>query len=193
MKKILINKNTLRADEIVANLKKQAEYLNRYIATDLVGLGIEMTQETLADLLFNDCQKIQQEYNERVEADIREVRNPVLKKSHLKVTQEAFDEFLGKTSTIKHVQKEDFLSVQNGEILLTPENEKVIRESICYYLTNLEEIRKFEQLQAVCDALNTFFAGRPFGFWNDFFGLENGQFIPRNTLNYSEVVRITKA
>ena len=193
MKKILINKNALQADEVVANLKRQAEYLNSNIAPDLAGLGIEMTPETLADLLFNDCQIIQAKFSKQVEADLREVQNPILRKSHLKVTQEAMEEFLKKTYSIKHVQKEDLLSVQNGAILLTAENEKTLRESFCHYLTDPEEIQKYEQLQAVCDALNVFYAGKPFGFWNDYFGIEEGHFIPKNTLNYSEVVRITKA
>ncbi|MGB4013650.1 MAG: hypothetical protein WBK97_05745 [Bacteroidales bacterium] len=189
MKKILINKRELEANSVVLSLKKQVEYLNENILPELAELGIKFSSKILADLLFNNCQMIQEEYSKQIEEDLKEVKNPILRKSHLSVTQDAMFEFLEKARSIGHVQKKDFLSVKNGQVVLTAENEKMLRESYYYYLTDPEEIQKHEQLQAICDALNAFFVGKPFGYWFDYFELEDGKYIPKDTLNYSEVMR----
>jgi len=192
MKKILINDRASQADDCVSSLRQLANYLSEHIVPELAELGIEVTQEILTDLLSNDCEVIQEKYKKQVEADLLEVRNPVLKKSHMKVTQDAMEGFLWKVHSISYVKREELLSIQGGEVVLTAESEKALRESFCHYLTDPNEIQKHQELQTVCDALNAFFEGKPFGFWNDFFFVEKGRYIPKNTLNYSEVVRITK-
>ena len=100
MKKILINDRASQADDCVSSLRQLANYLSEHIVPELAELGIEVTQEILTDLLSNDCEVIQEKYKKQVEADLLEVRNPVLKKSHMKVTQDAMEGFLWKVHSI---------------------------------------------------------------------------------------------
>lgn len=189
--KILVNKREIQADEVVWNLKNHADYLNRSIAPKMNNLGIDITHEILHDMLTNDCQNIQEIYIKRAERELLEIQDRTLREGYMCVIREAVRKLIVDITKIKHMDKEEFLSVQNGEIVLTAEGEMAVRESFYHYLTDPEEIQKYEQLQAVCDALNVFYSGKPFGLWNDFFGLEDSKFIPKNTLNYSEVVRNT--
>jgi hypothetical protein len=217
--RILIGQNNELLELIKGDIRQFDPAFNKltYAFAEL-GCG-GMTAEVFNDIKSGQERKYVQQYKEALEKELNDTKviNHKLRTNLLQGTDVAAVDFLKAVNEIRSFKAKkrgygrtedqvlslDFISVENGHLVITKQDEEAILETYCrHYLTTDEEkavytsvnviCNGFEELEATCRRFNIPFSlSGSFAYVDQFVSKTNGQIKP-NAERIIERLRISK-
>lgn len=187
--KILISENAIQADSIISNTKDAVDLINSSLLGHIKALGIEVTNEVVQDL-FKGQNKTEKQYMETLETDLKKIGTPSIKEGMRITALGAWENFGNKFNSIKRDVKSSYqyITIVDGQAVLSPENEERIREQYRKYTTSPQEVEAYKLHQEIASKLNAFFKGNiPFG-WPALWAHEAGNFTACEMRDYSHYI-----
>ncbi|HEX2920920.1 MAG TPA: hypothetical protein VHO50_07140 [Bacteroidales bacterium] len=178
--KIKIGHNTIRQNQTEMHLRSALDVLNGEFKTALEAIGFTLTDENLSDC-YTGGYKTYDKYYQKIQNDASQINTPAIKKTLEDSAQQGWKEFnLKREKALSRIQTDirKYISVKNGEAVVTKEAKEQLFEDCGIFLINQEEIERYRLHQKVCEALNAFFEGHYSAFWYQLFLWEGGKFSP---------------
>ena len=188
MKKVLVNEGAIQAGSALNQARDAAAIINAKLAPALESIGFQTTDEILKDCLLGATQT-RQTYFEGVAKDIKATRTPSIRKQAREAADEAWEAF---ERELVHVRREarnyKFLTVEDGQAVLNPDNEEKLRDASRIYLTDPAEIEAYNLHVEIIEKLNQLFKGKTPFRWFTIFPEAGGQITRWDETDYSKFV-----
>jgi len=188
MEKILINENQLAAGSALSQAEDAAAIINSKLTPALEAIGVQITDDIMKDCLLGGNQT-RKDYFDAVAKDLKGTRTPSIKQQMQEAADEAFEVFERDLTTVRREARNyKFLTIVDGEAVLSAENEDKLRDQSRIYLTDPKEIEAYKFHVEIIEKLNQFFKGRvPFR-WSQIFPEVGGVIVRNEDTIYSKLV-----
>lgn len=188
MERVLINENSIAAAAALDRAKDTAQLINSKLTPALLAIGVQISDETLQDCLSGGS-NTRKGYFEAVRQDTKATRTPSLRKQMEEFADSAYELFEGELALIrKEARNYKFLTVVNGECVLTLANEEKLNDISRIYLTDPKEIEAYNLHVEITDLLNRLFKGRPPYLWASIFLESTGRIYRNDETIYSKLI-----
>lgn len=184
--RIKVGQNEAQIAEIQCQLSTVIALINGEFRTALEGINFTLTSENLLDILTGG-NKIALEYNQKLSTDIEKISIPGFRKMFENVARDAYSEY--EIVRLRMLDKcysnnRQFISVVDGEAIVSDAAKKQIEEDCSTYITDPKEIELYNLHLKACDALNAMFQGYSSPYWRQMFIFHNNKF-EVEPVNYS--------
>ena len=189
--KVLVNKNLFGQNALISTVRDEINLVNETLIPALVEFGEEITDKVLSDCLKQKGAALKKRFFNEVEKDAEKFSSRPAKMDLRANAKKCFDEFIDVVNEVyPKVKYSDYLSIIDGQCVLTEEKEAELRETAYVYLTNPEEIKAFYLIENAVNALNDLFMGDIPLDWASIFVLGEDNLFSRNDeIRYERLVR----
>ena len=188
--RILVNSNSMAAGYAVDKATEAAIAVNQKLLPALKTIGIPLTQEVLKDL-FSGTNKTEKNYFDALEKDLKNIKTPALYDSMKQTATIVWEQFETVLSTVRREagNSYQYLTIVEGEAVLSSIDEERILEEYRIYLTEPKEVICFHQHEQIVKLLNEMFHDKAPYQWQTIFAIDaSGKIFRNDSTNYSIIV-----
>ena len=154
MEKILINERNITAGESRSQALEAAQVINSRLIPALETIGQDITDAVLKDCLTGG-RTTKESYFKSVEADTKATRTPGIKKQLEDAGAEAWERFEQELTAVRQqARNAAYLTIFDGQAVLTPANEEKLAEAARIYITDPAEIAAYKLHNEIAEKLN---------------------------------------
>jgi len=189
MERILINERNIQASESRSQAQEAAQVINSRLIPALEAIG-----QTISDAVLKDClsgaNATKKSYFLSVEADTKGTKTPGIKKQLEDAAIEAWERFEQELTFVRReARNASFLTIIDGQCVLTPANEEKLTEAARLYITDPAEIAAYKLHVEIIEKMNQLFKGQtPYRWFNLFPGDATGKISRNDETDYSKLV-----
>jgi hypothetical protein len=178
--KIKIGENLLKKNQTTYAIEIAVQLINANLKTALEKIGFELTGETLKSC-FSGGMPIYDKFHKTVSEDMEKIASHSTRQMLEENSQHSWETFNHVRSSVMSKISSDirsFITIEDGFAVFSQTSKEQLEDDCNIYITEAEEINRYELHQRACEALNAFFQGHYSAFWYQIFDFKNGQFIP---------------
>ncbi len=186
--KILVNENSIQVNSNRSQALDAAKVINDRLTPALAEIGLTISDPVLKDCL-QGASSTQKSYFEAVKMDIKATRTPSIRKQMEDAAKEAWERFERELSNVRREARNyKFLTIVDGQCILSPENEEKLADTARIYLSDEKEIQAYKLHVEIIEKLNQLFRGQTPYRWAALFPEAAGKIARNEETNYSKLI-----